>query len=90
MSFGNKLDERAGRKRVGAGGRRAFDLFGCDRHRPFARIAIGAALLWLLDGHRLVAMSENTATIETRTGARQTWRRLPDEPGRALPWELAP
>ncbi len=65
------------------------DLFGCDRDRPFARID-QAGLLWLLNGDRLIMLAENTATIETRTGARQTWRRLPDEPGRALPWELAP
>jgi len=34
-------------------------------------------------------LTENTATIETRTGARQTWRRKPAEPGRVLAWELA-
>jgi hypothetical protein len=50
-----------------------LDLFGCDRDRPCARID-QAGLLWQLDGNRLVALSENTATIETRTGARQTWR----------------
>jgi hypothetical protein len=64
------------------------DLFGCDRDRPFARID-QAGLLWLLNGGRLVTLSENTATIETRTGARQTWRRKPVEPGRVLAWELA-
>ena len=64
------------------------DLFGCDRDRPFARID-SAGLLWVLNGNRLVALSENTATIETRTGARQTWRRRPSEPGRVLAWELA-
>ena len=40
-----------------------LDLFGCDRDRPFARID-QAGLLWLLDGNKLVAMTENTATIE--------------------------
>lgn len=64
-----------------------YDLFGCDRERPFARID-QAGLLWLLDGNRLVALSENTATIETRTGARQTWPRKPSEPGRVLAWDL--
>jgi hypothetical protein len=63
------------------------DLFGCDRDRPFARID-QAGLLWLLDGGRLIALSENTATIEIKTGARQTYRRKPDEPGRVLAWEL--
>jgi hypothetical protein len=63
------------------------DLFGCDRDRPFARID-QCGLLWLLDGHSLVALSDNTATIETRTGARQTFRCKPGEPGRVLAWEL--
>jgi hypothetical protein len=66
----------------------ALDLFGCDRHRPFARID-QTGLIWLLNRDRLVALTENTATIETRTGARQTYRRKPSEPGRVLPWELA-
>jgi hypothetical protein len=64
-----------------------YDLFGCDRNRPFARID-QAGLLWLLSGDRLFALSENTATVETGTGARQTYRRKPHEPGRVLPWEL--
>jgi hypothetical protein len=64
-----------------------FDLFGADRDRPFARID-HAGLLWLLNGDRLVALSENTATIETRTSARQTWRRKPGAAGRVLAWEL--
>jgi hypothetical protein len=51
-----------------------LDLFGADRERPFARID-NAGLLWLLNGDKLIALSENTATIETRTGARQTFRR---------------
>jgi hypothetical protein len=65
-----------------------YDLFGCDRDRPFARID-HAGLLWLLDGDKLVALTENTATIERRTGARQTYRRKPSTPGRVLAWELA-
>jgi len=64
------------------------DLFGCDRDRPFARID-RAGLLWLLNGDRLVALTENTATIGTQTGARQTYRRKPNDPGRVLAWELA-
>ena len=66
-----------------------YDLFGCDRDRPFARID-HAGLLWLLNGAKLVMLAENAATIETRTGARQTYRRRPSEPGRVLAWELAP
>jgi hypothetical protein len=65
-----------------------YDLFGCDRDRPFARID-QAGLLWLLDGNRLIALSANTATIETNTGTRQTFRRKPNEPGRTLPWEFS-
>ena len=66
------------------------DLFGCDRDRPFARID-AAGLLWLLNGDRLIALSENTATIEMKTGARQTYRRrAPGEQGRVLAWELEP
>ena len=63
------------------------DLFGCDRDRPYARID-RSGLLWMLNGDKLVALSENTATIETRTGTRQTWRRRPSEPGRVVAWEL--
>jgi hypothetical protein len=63
------------------------DLVGADRERPFARLD-RAGLLWLLNGKRLIAICENTATIETRTGARQTYRRKPNEPGRLLAWEL--
>lgn len=66
-----------------------FDLFGCDRERPFARTD-QAGLLWLLNGNRLVAVSENTAVIETRTGARQVFRRKPNAAGRVLAWELRP
>jgi hypothetical protein len=65
----------------------AFDLFGADRDRPFARIDY-AGLLWLLNGNRLAMLAENTATIETRTGARQTYRLKPSAPGRVLAWEL--
>ncbi len=67
----------------------AFDLFGCDRDRPFARID-RAGLLWLLNGAKLIALSENTATIETKTAARQTFRRKPSEPRRVLALELTP
>jgi hypothetical protein len=47
-----------------------------------------AGLLWLLRGHRLVALTADTAVTETPTGARQTYRRRPSEPGRVLAWEL--
>jgi hypothetical protein len=66
----------------------SYDLFGCDRDRPFARVD-QAGLLWLLDGARLVTLAENAAGIDTGTGARQTYRRRPSKPGRVLAWELA-
>jgi hypothetical protein len=65
-----------------------LDLFGCDRDRPFARID-QAGLLWLLSGGKLIALTENVATIETRTGGRQTYRCKSHDPGRVLAWELA-
>jgi hypothetical protein len=66
----------------------SHDLFGCDLGRPFARID-QCGLLWLLNGARVVMLSEDAAAIETPTGARQTRRRKPAEPGRVLAWELA-
>jgi hypothetical protein len=68
-------------------GSRTFS-HGLDRERPFARLD-RAGLLWLLNGDRVIALTEKTATVETSSGARQTWRRKHNEPGRALPWELA-
>jgi hypothetical protein len=66
----------------------AYDLFGCDRNRPFARID-QAGLLWLLNGDRLLALTASIATIETRTGPRHTYRRKSSEAGRVVAWELA-
>ena len=64
-----------------------YELFGSDRDRPFARID-HAGLVWLLNGDRIVMLAEDAATLETRTGARQTCRRKPSEPGQVLAWEL--
>jgi hypothetical protein len=36
----------------------------------------------------LIALTENTATIETQTGAWQNFRRKPNQPDRVLAWEL--
>ena len=62
------------------------DLFGCDRDRPFAGID-GAGLIWLLNGDRLVALTHSTATVETRTGVRKTYRRQASGPERVLAWK---
>jgi hypothetical protein len=64
------------------------DLFGCDRDRPFARIDRAGAL-WLLNGGRLVALTVHAAVVETKIGARQTYRRKSAEAGRVLAWELS-
>ena len=66
-----------------------LDLFGCDRDRPFAWID-QAGLLWLLNGDKLIALSENTATIERRTGAREIYCRKPTESDCVVAWELVP
>lgn len=64
-----------------------LDLFGCDRHQPFARIDC-SGILWLLNGGKVVELDHEKITIQTRGAARQTYRRKPDEPGRVLAWEL--
>jgi hypothetical protein len=64
-----------------------FDLFGCDRDRPFARID-QSGLLWLLNGNSLIALCEDAAGIQAPNGERLTYRRRPSDPGRALAWEL--
>jgi hypothetical protein len=74
--------------RAAALGWRPLDLFGCDRLRPFARID-RAGLLWFLKDRKLVALTCNTAVLETPTGARQTYCRLSAETTDVvLPWEL--
>jgi hypothetical protein len=86
---GRFLDQGCG-SCAGALGWGLFDLFGCDRKRPFTRIS-DAGLLWLLNGRKLVALTADTATIETLTGAHQTYRRRRVATGQVvLPWELNP
>jgi hypothetical protein len=65
-----------------------LDLFGCDRHRPWARID-QAGLLWLMAGRRLVALTADSATIETASGGRLTYRRVANDPGRVSAWSLS-
>ncbi len=50
------------------------DLFGADYYKPYARIDKGGLVL-LLNGNRVVAISADVAGIETRSGARLTYRR---------------
>jgi hypothetical protein len=75
-------------QRARALGWRALDIFGVDRHRPFARID-RLGLIWLIDGGKLAALTADTATIERASGARLTYRRMVVEPGHVvLAWEL--
>jgi hypothetical protein len=65
-----------------------LDLFGCDRERPFARID-HLGLLWLIDGRKLVALTKDTATVQSATGTHQTHYRRPVQVGRVvLAWDL--
>jgi hypothetical protein len=65
-----------------------LELFGCDRHRPLARID-NTGLVWLLKGRRLLELTAETATIENRNAPPHKYRRCINEPGRAtLAWEL--
>ena len=41
-----------------------FDIFGCDRDRPFARVD-RLGLGWLISGNRVVNLFENAAVIQT-------------------------
>jgi hypothetical protein len=69
-------------------GWRPHDLFGCDRIRPFSRID-RAGLLWSLHGHKLIALTGDTAVLETPRGARQTFYRRPvAAEDTVLAWEL--
>jgi hypothetical protein len=65
----------------------AFDLFGADRDRPFARVD-QLGLLWLLEGDRLDLLTSDAATFVRRSGARQTFGRTPHRPGQVLAWEV--
>jgi hypothetical protein len=66
-----------------------FDLFGCDRYKPFARVG-RCGLLWLLDGRHLRILTTDTAVINTPKGSSLTFYRRPREPGQILAWEFAP
>ena len=63
------------------------DIWGCHRDKPYERIDC-AGLLWLLNGNEIVAMTTGTATVRTRTGAIQTFRRRVIPPDTVLAWDL--
>jgi hypothetical protein len=45
-------------------------------------------LLPLLNGGRIVEMTADAAILETTGGARPSYRRNPDRPGRVPVWEV--
>jgi hypothetical protein len=66
-----------------------LELFGADRDKPFARVD-RLGLVWLLNGRRLLAISDDTAAVENRNAPPHTYRRVAPEKGRvALAWNLA-
>jgi len=64
-----------------------FDLFGCHPTAPLSRFDL-MGLVVLLDGNRIVAVSEHTAAIETKLGARQSFRRSENTTDAVFVWEL--
>jgi hypothetical protein len=69
-----------------------WEILGCHRRAPFARID-GMGLILLLHGRGLAAVTAAEAVIRSGTGARQTYRRRPHDPlhpaERCLVWELS-
>jgi hypothetical protein len=70
----------------------AWELFGCHRRAPWARID-GMGLVLLLHGDPLAALTATEAVIRRASGAHQTWHRRQRDPlttaERCLVWELA-
>ena len=82
---GRFLDEGWG-TRAEALGWGPLELFGCHPDKPFARIS-HYGLLWLLNGRQLLALTSESARIQTENGF-LTYRRLPAETDQVLAWEL--
>ena len=64
-----------------------LDLYGVDANRPYTRID-GLGLIPALNGCRIVELSGDAATLQTPGGARLSFRRRPDRPGRVPVWEI--
>ena len=48
------------------------------------------ALVWSLNGRKLIALAADTIIIEAALGVRHTFRRRTAEPGEVvLPWQLS-
>jgi hypothetical protein len=65
------------------------DIFGCHRQAPLARYDL-QGLVFVIGSGEVVAITALSATIRTRGGAPQTYRRTPPTPGEraAAVWEL--
>jgi hypothetical protein len=75
---------------LGALGWRVVDVFGTDAIAPVERHD-HKGLIWFLAGHRLIAATSATATVETPTGQRQTYSRHHNRvTDMVLLWDLAP
>jgi len=59
--------------RAAACGWFALDIFGVHLKAPMTRFDVG--LVWLLNGHTVVDLDEDGATVETDTDTRQQFRR---------------
>jgi hypothetical protein len=70
-------------------GWRSLELFGCHPEAPSARYD-RQGLLWLFDGRQLLALTAETAVLESCTGARLTHRRKPIHREAVMAWELSP
>ncbi len=65
-----------------------LDLFGVHRERPWVRFDC-MGLVPLLNGAKVVALSDTEAVIEKPSGARLTFRRHGQVPDEVCPvWEL--
>ena len=65
-------------------------IFGCHRSKPYVRLEC-QGLGWLLVGREITALTADTATLRTKSGAIQTYRRLAPGKGGAeetLVWKL--
>jgi hypothetical protein len=76
-------------ERLAALGWRTVDIFGTDAIAPVERHD-HKGLIWFLPGHRLIAATAETATLDTPTGSRQTYSRHRNRiTDMVLLWELA-
>jgi hypothetical protein len=69
-------------------GWRPIDVFGDDLDKQVAEIGRNGLLWRMEDGARVVALTEQTAVIETMIGARITYRRQPADERSVVPWQV--